>query len=175
MQGRTFRRTFCHSAEVGADGERGCGKVNRRYDWIEARLNEVVEAALLLRRPQPQAAPTDDLSEQIKVLEERIRGLRNRWKEGGMEDEDYFDSLSHLRNDLQALRAREAASVVRESRTETDALAVWQDEGMQNLERRRAIVASVIGSCEVFSVGRGRKKPPELDSIRVWPVGAERD
>ncbi|ARF56058.1 recombinase family protein [Streptomyces gilvosporeus] len=175
IQGRTFRRAFCHSAQIGANGEHGCGKVNRRYDWIEERLNEVVEAALLARRPKPQTPPTDDVTEEIKVLEERIRGLRNRWKEGGMEDEDYFDSLSHLRSDLQALRAREAAATVKEARTETDALAVWRDEEMQNLERRRAIVASVIAECEVFSVGRGRKKPPELDSIRVWPVGAERD
>ncbi|MFI9081851.1 recombinase family protein [Streptomyces sioyaensis] len=175
IQGRTFRRTFCHSAQVGANGERGCGKVNRRYDWIEARLNEVVEAALMKRRPQPQSGSADGLDEEIQVLEERIRGLRSRWKEGGLDDEDYFDSLTHLRTDLQALRAREAASVVKQSRTETDALAVWRDEDMQNLERRRAIVASVIAECEVFSVGRGRKKPPELDSIRVWPVGAERD
>ncbi|MEU9111942.1 hypothetical protein AB0D04_09155 [Streptomyces sp. NPDC048483] len=138
-------------------------------------MNEVVEAALQLRRPQPQAAPTEDLSEEIKVLEERIRGLRARWKKGEMEDEDYFDSLSHLRSELQMLRTREAASVVKEARTETDALAVWRDEDMQNLERRRAIVASVIQECEVFSVGRGRKKPPEPDSIKVWPVAAERD
>lgn len=174
IQGRTFRRTFCHSGQVGARGERGCGKMNRRYDWIEERLNEVVEAALMQRSPQPQAEPAEDLSGEIKVLEERIRGLRSRWKEGGMEDEDYFDSLSHLRGDLQNLRAREAASVVRESRAETDALSVWKDEGMQNLERRRAIVASVIDHVEIFSVGRGRKKPPEIDSIRIWPVGSMR-
>ncbi len=175
IQGRTFRRTFCHSGQVGAGGERGCGKVNRRYDWIEERLNAVVKAALMKRRPQPQTAPAEDVSEEIKVLEERIRGLRGRWKEGGLEDEDYFDSLTHLRSDLQTLRAREAAAVVRESRTETDALAVWRDEDMQNLERRRAIVASVISSVDVYSVGRGRKKPPEPDSITIWPVGAERD
>ncbi|PNG93780.1 hypothetical protein SMF913_29245 [Streptomyces malaysiensis] len=175
IQGRTFRRTACHSSQVGANGERGCGKVIRRLDWIEARINEVVEAALAKRRPQAQAAPSEDLSGEIKILEERIRALRNRWKDGGMEDEDYFDSLTHLRSDLQTLRTREAASVVRETRTETDALAVWKDEDMQNLERRRAIVASVIDHVEVFSVGRGRKKPPELDSIRIWPVGAKPD
>uniref|UniRef100_J1ZLX9 Uncharacterized protein n=1 Tax=Streptomyces auratus AGR0001 TaxID=1160718 RepID=J1ZLX9_9ACTN len=134
-----------------------------------------MEAALMKHRPQPQSSSDDGLADEIHVLDERIRGLRNRWKEGGLDDEDYFDSLTHLRTDLQALRAREAASVVKQSRTETDALAVWRDEDMQNLERRRAIVASVIAECEVFSVGRGRKKPPELDSIRVWPVGAERD
>ncbi|MEU1787216.1 recombinase family protein [Streptomyces sparsogenes] len=175
IQGRTFRRTFCHSSQVGANGEKGCGKVNRRLDWIEARLNEVVEAALAKRMPQAQPAPSEDLSGEIKILEERIRALRNRWKDGGMDDEDYFDSLTHLRSDLQTLRTREAASVVRETRTETDALAVWRDEDMQNLERRRAIVASVIDHVEVFSVGRGRKKPPELDSIRIWPVGAKPD
>ncbi|MEU8583878.1 recombinase family protein [Streptomyces abikoensis] len=174
IQGRTFRRTFCHSAQVGAGGEKGCGKVNRRYDWIEQRLNEVVEAALMTRMPKPQSAPSEDLEGKIKVSEERIRALRSRWKEGKIEDEDYFDSLTHLRTDLQTLRARQAASVVRESRVETDALAVWRDEDMQNLERRRAIVASVIDSVEVFSVGKGRKKPPELDSIKIWPVGAKR-
>ncbi|MGK5631638.1 recombinase family protein [Streptomyces sp. URMC 123] len=173
IQGRTFRRTFCHSGQVGAGGENGCGKVNRRYDWIEARLNEVVEAALTKRMPQPQAAPTEDLSGEIAVTEERIRALRSRWKEGLMADEDYFDSLTHLRGQLQALRAREAATVVRESRVEADALTVWRDDDMQNLERRRSIIASVIDRCEVFSVGRGRRKPPELDSIRVWPVGSQ--
>ncbi|MEU5028218.1 recombinase family protein [Streptomyces milbemycinicus] len=175
IQGRTFRRAFCHSSQVGATGEMGCGKVNRRVDWIEARLNEVVEAALAKRRPQARPAPSEDLSGEIKILEERIRALRNRWKDGGMDDEDYFDSLTHLRSDLQTLRTREAASVVRETRTETDALAVWRDEDMQNLERRRAIVASVIDHVEVFSVGRGRKKPPELNSIRIWPVGSVPD
>ncbi|MEC4017020.1 recombinase family protein [Streptomyces sp. H27-D2] len=171
--GRTFRRSFCHSGQVGAHGELGCGKVSRSYAWIEERLNEVVEAALAKRMPKPQTAPSEDLSGEIKILEERIRGLRNRWKADEMEDEDYFDSLKHLRAELQALHTRTAASVVRESRTETDALAVWRDEDMQNLERRRAIVASAIKHVEVFSVGRGRKKPPEIDSIKVTPVGAE--
>jgi len=170
IQGRTFRRTYCHSGQRGQNGELGCGKVSRSYGWIEERLNEVVEAALTKRRPQPQSAPSEDLSDQIKVVEERIRGLRKRWKDGDIEDEDYFDSLTHLRGELTTLRAREAASVVRQSRTETDALTVWQDDDMQNLERRRAIVASVIEKVEVYSVGRGRRKPPEIDSIKVTPV-----
>ncbi|MGW1881281.1 recombinase family protein [Streptomyces sp. NPDC001970] len=172
-QGRTFRRTFCNSSSVGPNGLLGCGKVSRSYTWIEERLNEVMEAALNKRQPQPQTAPPEDLTAVISVLEERIRGLRNRWKEGKMEDEDYFDSLKHLRDELLTLRTREAAAVVQRSRTETDVLAVWRDESEENLERRRAIVASVIKGVAVFSVGRGRRKPPEITSINVTPVGAE--
>ncbi|MFI1350444.1 recombinase family protein [Streptomyces lydicus] len=173
IQGRRFRRTFCHSGAVGRNGELGCGKVNRSYAWIEDRLNEVVEAALNHRAPKPIAAPTEDLSGEINVLEERIRGLRKRWKAGDMEDEDYFDSLAHLRSQLQDLRVREAASAVREARTETDALAVWRDDNEQNLERRRALVSTVIQEVKVYSVGRGRRKPPEIDSIKITPIGAE--
>ncbi|MEV5979787.1 recombinase family protein [Streptomyces sp. NPDC052114] len=173
IQGRTFRRTFCHSGQRNPSGGLGCGKVNRKYEWIEERLNEVVEAALTQREPQQSPAPTEDLSGEISLLEDRIRAMRGRWKAGRMEDEDYFDSLAHLRDELQTLRAREAATVVRQSRAETDVWAVWQDDTIENLERRRAIVASVIDNVEVFSVGRGRRKPPEIDSIKITPVGAE--
>ncbi|MFP1628945.1 recombinase family protein [Streptomyces sp. 5K101] len=175
IQGRTFRRAFCNSTQVGANGELGCGKVSRKYEWIEERLNELVEAALSQRKPMPPTAPSEDLTEEVKALEERIRLLRLRWKEGQMEDEDYFDSLTHLRGQLQQLRSREAAAAVAEARTETDALEVWRDESAENLERRRAIVATVIDEVEVYSVGRGRRKPPELSSIRITPVAAAPD
>lgn len=89
-----------------------------------------------------------------------------------MEDDDYFDALQHLRAELQSLRTREAANVVRQARTEVDALVVWQDDDIENLERRRAIVARVIKEVEVYSVGRGRRKPPELDSIKITPAEA---
>lgn len=111
-----------------------------------------------------------DLSGPIAVQEERIRNLRQRWKDDNMTDEDYFDSLGHIRGELQALRTREAATVVRQSRRVVDALAVWNDSA-ENLDRRRAIVAQVIETVEVFSIGRGRRRPPELDSIKVTPVG----
>ncbi|MFC4888059.1 recombinase family protein [Streptomyces beijiangensis] len=173
VQGRTFRRTLCHSGQVGKDGQLGCGKVSRSYTWIEERLDEVIEAAIRRRQPQAQAAPTEDLTGAISVLEERIRGLQGRWKNGQMEDEDYFDSLKHLRAELTALGAREAAQAVRRSRTTADALTVWLDKDAENLERRRAIVASVIKEVAVFSVGRGRRKPPEIDSIKVTPLGDE--
>ncbi|MFZ3499559.1 recombinase family protein [Streptomyces sp. 5.8] len=173
IQGRTFRRTLCHSGQRGGIGRLGCGKVSRSYGWIEERLNEVVEAALRTRRPTPPTAPDEDLTDEIKSLEERVRLLRLRWKEGHMADEDYFDSLTHLRVGLQQLRARETAAVVSGARTETDALAVWRDESEETLERRRAIVASVIEEVEVFSVGRGRRKPPEADSIKITRAGAD--
>ncbi|WP_329541420.1 recombinase family protein [Streptomyces sp. NBC_01358] len=174
IQGRTFRRTLCHSGQVGHNGELGCGKVSRSYAWIEEQLNEMVEAALASRRPQPQEAPTEDLSGPIAVQEDRIRKLRRRWKDGSMADEDYFDSLGHLRTALQALRTRESATVVRQSRRVLEPLTVWNDSA-ETLERRRAIVAQVIEKVEVFSVGRGRRRPPELDSIKVTPVGDSDD
>ncbi|GGV65470.1 hypothetical protein GCM10010277_72800 [Streptomyces longisporoflavus] len=173
IQGRTFRRTFCHSGQRNPYGGLGCGKVNRKYEWIEDRLNEVVEAALSKRKPQQPSETTEDLSGAISLLEDRIRAMRGRWKAGQMEDEDYFDSLTHLRDELQTLRTREAATVVRESRAETDVWSVWQDDSIENLERRRAIVASVIDKVEVFSIGQGRRKPPEISSIRITPVGAD--
>lgn len=173
VQGRTFRRAFCHSAERGANGSLGCGRVNRQYTWIEERLNEVVEAALSKRKPQQPPASDEDLTGQISLLEDRIRAMRGRWKAGQMEDEDYFDSLAHLRDELQTLRTREAATVVRQSRAGTDVWAVWQDDSVENLERRRAIVSSVIHKVDVFSVGRGRRKPPEISSIKITPVSAE--
>lgn len=169
---RTFRQTRCQPGRTGADGRIGCGKVSRAYTWIEDRLNEVVEAALIAR--QPTITPHRfgvDLTGDISRLEERIRLLRLRWKEQKLEDEDYFDALGHLRAELQSLRAQEAAAAVAQSQTEVDALAVWRDDTMQNLERRRAIAATVIAKVEVYSIGRGRRKPPEIDSIRVIPVG----
>ncbi|MFJ7234580.1 recombinase family protein [Streptomyces tendae] len=175
IQGRTFRRTFCHSGQRGQNGRLGCGKVSRKYEWIEERLNEVIEAALLSRMPQEEVAQTEDLTGQISLLESRIRALRGRWKEGQMEDEDYFDSLTHLRAELQTLRTREATAAIRRSRVETDVLAVWKDDEAENLERRRAIVASVIDHVEIFSIGRGRRKPPEIMSIKITPVGAEHE
>lgn len=173
IQGRTFRRTFCHSAQRGRNGQLGCGKVSRKYEWIEDRLNEVVEAALLSRMPQEEEAQMEDLTSQISLLESRVRALRGRWKEGQMEDEDYFDSLTHLRAELEVLRTREAAATIRRSRVETDVLSVWKDGAPENLERRRAIVASVIDHVEVFSIGRGRRKPPEITSIKITPVDEE--
>ncbi|MER5849796.1 recombinase family protein [Streptomyces sp. NPDC002012] len=172
IQGRTFRRTFCHSGQRGKDGRLGCGKVSRKYVWIEERLNEVVEVALRARMPQREEVPAEELTGEISLLETRIRALRSRWKDGQMEDEDYFDSLAHLREELQTLRTREAATVIRRSRAETDPLTIWMDDGIENLERRRAIVATVIDHVDVFSVGRGRRKPPEVTSIKVRPVGA---
>ncbi|WP_395294734.1 recombinase family protein [Kitasatospora hibisci] len=171
---RTFRQTRCQPGRTGADGRIGCGKVSRAYTWIEDRLNEVVEAALIAR--QPKITPLQsgvDLTGEISRLEERIRLLRLRWKEQKLEDEDYFDALGHLRTELQSLRAQEAAAAVAQSQTEVDALAVWRDDTMQNLERRRAIAATVIAKVEVYSIGRGRRKPPEIDSIRVIPVGQQ--
>ncbi|NXY95985.1 recombinase family protein [Streptomyces sp. BR123] len=173
IQGRAFRRTFCNSSSVGQNGQLGCGKVSRSYAWIEERLNEVTETALGKRQPQPQAAPTEYPTAATSVVEERIHGLRSRWKGGEIEDEDYFDSLKHLRDQLHALRTREAAAAIRRSRTETDVLAAWRDDSVENLERRRTIVASVIKEVAVFSVGRGRRKPPEITSIEVTPVGSD--
>ncbi|MFI9616074.1 hypothetical protein ACIHCM_31085 [Streptomyces sp. NPDC052023] len=175
IQGRTFRRTFCHSGQRGRNGRLGCGKVSRKYEWIEERLNEVIEAALQSRTPRKEEVPAEDLAGEINLLENRIRALRDRWKEGDMEDEDYFDSLAHLRTELQTLRTREATTVIRRSRAETDVLAVWKDEEPENLERRRAIVATVLDHVDVFSIGRGRRKPPEITSIKITPVGASNE
>lgn len=132
----------------------------------------VVEVALRARMPQREEVPAEELTGEISLLETRIRALRSRWKDGQMEDEDYFDSLAHLREELQTLRTREAATVIRRSRAETDPLTIWMDDGIENLERRRAIVATVIDHVDVFSVGRGRRKPPEVTSIKVRLVGA---
>ncbi|MFW6724874.1 recombinase family protein [Streptomyces sp. MAR4 CNY-716] len=175
LNGKRRRRAFCNSSQIVKEtGEPGCGKVYRAYDWIEARLDEVVEAALLKRRPKPRPRPVDDdLSSEIERQERRVRDLRQRWKDGQMEDEDYYDSLGHLRETLRQLRAREAAATVAESREEVDALTVWRDDRPENLERRRTIAAGVIERVEVYSVGRGRRKPPELDSIEITPRGAE--
>lgn len=170
IQGRTFRRTLCHSGQVGHNGELGCGKVSRSYAWIEEQLNAVIEASLKELRPRPQEAPAEDLTRPIAVLEERIRVLRQRWKDGNMEDEDYFDALGHLRTTVQALRSRESAAVVRQTRRVMDTLTVWNDDSAENLERRRVVVGLVVEKVEVFSVGRGRRKPPEPDSIRITPV-----
>lgn len=172
IQGRTFRRTLCHSGQVGHNGELGCGKVSRSYAWIEDQLNAVVEASLKNHRPQSPQPLAEDLTGAITVLGERIQGLRQRWKEGKLDDEDYFDSLGHLRSDLQSLRTRESAAVIRQTRRVRDAVAVWNDDTAENLEPRRAIVALVLEKVEVFSVGRGRRKPPEADSIRITPVEA---
>ncbi|MGA5313956.1 recombinase family protein [Streptomyces pseudogriseolus] len=173
IQGRTFRRTFCNSSQRNRNGRLGCGKVSRQYQWIEERLNEVVEAVLLSRVPPKEESPSEDLTDEISLLETRIRALRGRWKEGQMEDEDYFDSLTYLRAELQTLRAREATTAVRRSRTEIDVLAVWRNDQPENLERRRAILATVIDHVDVFSIGRGRRKPPEITSIKITPVGAD--
>ncbi|MEV6308697.1 recombinase family protein [Streptomyces sp. NPDC051840] len=173
VQGRTFRRTLCHSGQRGQDGRLGCGKVSRKYEWIEERLDEVVKGALSSRMPHQEEARTESLTGEIRLLESRIRALRGRWKEGQMEDEDYFDSLTHLRAELRTLHTREARTVVRQSRVETDALAVWEDDAPENLERRRAIVASVIDHVEVFSIGRGNRRPPEITSIKITPVSKD--
>ncbi|MYW03868.1 recombinase family protein [Streptomyces sp. SID3343] len=173
VESRTFRRVFCHSGAISnSAGKLGCGKINRQYGWVSDRLDEVVEAALLKRRPKHvQAAKTEDLSGEIAIMEQRIRALRQRWKDDGMEDEDYFDALGHLRAELQTFRQREATSVVAKSRNIVDALTVWRDESPDNIERRRAIVATVIEKVELYSVGRGRRKPPDIDSIKITPVG----
>ncbi|MEU6167349.1 recombinase family protein [Streptomyces tanashiensis] len=168
IQGRTFRRTFCHSGQTGKDGRLGCGKVSRSYAWIEEQLDALVEAALVSRPPHRRAdVPAEDLTGEINLLEHRVQVLRNRWKEGGMDDEDYFASLAHLRAGLRALRSRENAPDIRRPRAETDPLAVWRNDDAETLERRRAIVATVIDHVDVFSVGRGRRKPPESTSIAV--------
>ncbi|MFJ8821521.1 hypothetical protein ACIREE_07020 [Streptomyces sp. NPDC102467] len=74
--------------------------------------------------------------------------------------------------ELQTLRTREAATVIRRSRAETDALTTWKDDSIENLERRRAIVATAIDRVDVFSVGRGRRRPPESTSIKITPADA---
>ncbi|MER5707262.1 hypothetical protein [Streptomyces sp. NPDC002122] len=113
----------------------------------------------------------EDLTGEISLLECRVQALRSRWKEGPMEDEDYFDSLAHLRTELGFLRARQDASDIRRGRAETDdALAVWKNDDDGNLDQRRALVATVIDHVDVFSVGRGRRKPPEPTSIAVTPA-----
>ncbi|MET9727159.1 recombinase family protein [Streptomyces zaomyceticus] len=166
IQGRTFRRTFCHSGQRGRDGRLGCGKVSRSFAWIEERLDAVVEAALLCRTPPEAEEPTEDLSSGIGLLEHRVQVLRNRWKDGLTEDEDYFDSLAHLRAELRSLRTRQDAADARRAVGGTDFLAIWRD-GDADLDQRRAVVATVIDHVDVFSVGRGRRKPPEAGSIEI--------
>ncbi|MEU9997861.1 recombinase family protein [Streptomyces sp. NPDC050848] len=175
IQGRTFRRTFCHSGQRGKDGRLGCGRVSRAYDWIEARLDEAVEAALGARIQPPEPVPAEDLTAEITASEARVQALRARWKEGRIEDEDYFDAVGHLRAELRNLRTRDVMRVVRQSRAEPDLLAAWRDDAPENLERRRALVASVIDQVEVYSVGRGRRRPPEPTSIDVRRVGAPKE
>lgn len=170
VQGRTFRRTFCHSGQRGRDGRLGCGKVNRTYVWIEEQLDEVVEAALRERAAREEEVPAEDLTGPIGLLEVRINVLRDRWKGEQLEDDDYFDALAHLRDELRTLRKRAAVAVVRRSRAEANALTVWKDDAPENLERRRALVATVIDHVDVFSVGRGRRKPPEPTSISITPA-----
>ncbi|MFK0228440.1 recombinase family protein [Streptomyces sp. NPDC090303] len=168
IQGRTFRRTFCHSGQSGRDGRLGCGKVSRSYAWIEERLDALVEAALVSRPPHRRAdVPEEDPTEGINALEHRVQVLRSHWKQGGMEDEDYFASLAHLRAELRVLRSRESAADVRRFRGEADVLAVWRNDDPENLARRRAVVATVIDHVDVFSIGRGRRTPPEPTSIAV--------
>lgn len=172
-KGRRFRQTYCHSGAVGKDGRLGCGKVSRKYDWIAERLDELIEAALILRQPRSAPEAHEDFQERISGLEERIRVLRKRWKEsdGDMADEDYFDALAHLRRELQTLHQRQAAVVVSDSQRVVDTLSVWRDVRPENLDRRRAIAADIIESVAVHSLGRGRRKPPEIDSIAITPVG----
>ncbi|MEU2133401.1 recombinase zinc beta ribbon domain-containing protein [Streptomyces sp. NPDC018352] len=172
VQGRTFRRTYCHSGQRGKKGSLGCGKVSRQYTWIEERLDEVVEAALEARTPRLEEAPAEDLMSEINQLESRIGALRSRWKDGRIGDEDYCDSLAHLREELRTLHTRKAVTFARRSCTEANALAAWKDTAAENLERRRAIVATVIDHVDVFSVGRGRRRPPEITSIEIAPAGA---
>ncbi|MFE2014671.1 recombinase family protein [Streptomyces sp. NPDC059491] len=167
IQGRTFRRTYCHSGQRGKDGRLACGKVSRSYDWIAEQLDATVEETLLSRPPRRAAAPAEDLAGEIGVLKRRVQALRIRWKEGRMEDDDFFDALGHLRAELGTLQAREEEAVVRRSHTETDTLATWRNDDPENLEGRRAIVATAIGHVDVFSVGRGRRKPPEATSIAI--------
>ncbi|MQY13426.1 hypothetical protein SRB5_35740 [Streptomyces sp. RB5] len=175
VQGRTFRRTFCHSGQPGRGGRLGCGKVSRQYQWIEERLNEVVQTALRNHIPRLEESPAEDFTGEINLLESRIQNLRKRWKQGEMDDDDYFDSLAHLRINLQDLRTRETSSLIRRSRIEQDALSIWMNESPENLERRRAVAATVVEHVDVLSVGRGRRKPPEDTSIRIVLVNAAHD
>ncbi|MFG2838201.1 recombinase family protein [Streptomyces zaomyceticus] len=170
VQGRTFRRTFCHSGQRGKNGRLGCGKVSRSYAWIEERLDAVIEAALPTLSRSRAEEPTQDLSGEVSLLEQRVGTLRSRWKEGRMADEDFFDSLTHLRAELRNLRTREDASHLRRTRAEADIETVWRNDDPGNLEQRRAIVAAVIGHVDVFSVGRGRRRPPEPASIEITLV-----
>ncbi|WP_307813417.1 recombinase family protein [Streptomyces sp. N35] len=168
----TSRRTYCNSTQVKRDGQMACGKVSRQYTWIEDRLNIVVTAALKTRKPAPAPEPDEDLMQEIRNLEERIRLLRSRWKDSAIEDEDYFDALTHLRAELKRLQARESALVIAATRTAPDMLALWLDDKPENLERRREIAATVIKEVQVFSVGRGRRRPPEPESIKITLTGA---
>ncbi|MET7759305.1 recombinase family protein [Streptomyces sp. NPDC005389] len=170
VQGRIFRRTFCHSGQQGKDGRLGCGKVSRSYAWIEEQLHAVVEAALPTLSQGRAEEPDQDLIGEISVLEHRVGALRSRWKEGLMADEDFFDSLTHLRAELRHLRTREASAHLRRTRAEADAQAVWRNDDPGGLEPRRAIVAAVIDRVDVFSVGRGRRRPPEPTSIAITLV-----
>ncbi|WP_306326046.1 recombinase family protein [Streptomyces venezuelae] len=167
IQGRTFRRALCHSGQRARDGRLGCGKVSRSLAWIEERLDALVEATLLSRTPARTEGPTEDLAGGIALLEHRVQELRSRWKAGLTDDEDYFDALAHLRTQLRSLRTRRDEADIRRTVAEVDALAVWKDDDPGKLERRRALLATVIDHVDVFSVGRGRRKPPEEDSIEV--------
>ncbi|WP_406286713.1 recombinase family protein [Streptomyces sp. NBC_00209] len=174
IQGRTFRRTLCHSGQRGMNGRLGCGKVSRKYEWIEERLNEMIESALSRPSEREEEEPARNLTKEISLLESRVQALRSRWKDGRMDDEDYFDALTHLRADLRTLHTREATTAVRRSRTQADPLTVWGDDRPENLERRRAIVATVIDHVDVFSIGRGRRTPPEMSSITMTPADGQR-
>lgn len=156
------------------NGRLGCGKVSRKYEWIEERLDEMIESALS-RPSEREEEPAKNLTREISLLESRIQALRSRWRDGRMDDEDYFDALTHLRADLRTLHTREATTAVRRSRTQADPLTVWGDDRPENLERRRAIVATVIDHVDVFSVGRGRRTPPEMSSITITPADGHQE
>ncbi|MFF1962580.1 recombinase family protein [Streptomyces sp. NPDC058232] len=141
-----------------------CGKVSRRAAPVDTRLEELITEWARTQASPPSLAgepaePVADIHSRISAVSTRKQGLIAAWAKDaahvrGMRPDDYYQSLSSMNAELDALERRLADAMVRPAgRPARNYEQEWKNG---SFEQRRTIVGEAFTAVYVMPSGKGR-------------------
>lgn len=157
----------------------GCGKVTRNMAWLEMVVSEYVEERIRAEDGMPTEQDLGDLDaiqSRISDLEQRIKEAREAAMKGALPMVDAGQIMTGLRDEIDALRAHQAAAVADRKTAllgKDDVLEIWRNKDPEHLGHRRQILARYVNSVIVHPLpknGYWRLHTIPLDSITIIPA-----
>lgn len=156
----------------------GCGKVTRSRPWLEDAVREWVAGAIegkIAGTAGPVDDPNAEIEREIRELEARIKRLQVGYDGGVYTIEEASGQIIPLREQVQALRAKQgdlAKEAVAAYVDKDEELDDWWSEDPDRLHVRREILARYVSRIIVKPVGKGANSQwggTPLDSVVIIP------
>ncbi|GIH66973.1 recombinase family protein [Microbispora siamensis] len=162
-------------------GSGGCGKLSRNKQWIE----DMVSAYVLDRIEIEYETSTGDeqdpdegnqVEEQIKQLEGRIREARQQAAAGTLPMADAGAIMSAIRDQIDELKRQKARILTTQRQADTskeDLIRTWLSDEPSLAEARRTIAAKYVSRVLIHPLPHGGRWLPHMypaDSISILPA-----